>query len=83
MSHGKGAPDGVGGVLKRRADSLVSKRTDIPDAAELFAMLQKTETTIKLFIVDEEAVEKAIQEMPNDWSPIPLTMRMHQAMTLA
>lgn len=30
-NHGKGAPDGVGGVLKRIADDLVSKGTDIPD----------------------------------------------------
>lgn len=31
-SHGKGAPDGVGGVLKRLADQLVSQGHDIPDA---------------------------------------------------
>ncbi|XP_028254033.1 uncharacterized protein LOC114441699 isoform X2 [Parambassis ranga] len=81
-SHGKGAPDGVGGALKRRADSLVSKGTDIPDAAELFSALQKTDTTIKLFFVKEEAVEKAVSMMPNNVPPIPSTMRMHQAVTL-
>ncbi len=40
-SHGKGAPDGVGGALKRRADCLVSKGTDIPDAAALFFCVAK------------------------------------------
>ncbi|XP_070408481.1 uncharacterized protein [Nothobranchius furzeri] len=82
-SHGKGAPDGVGGALKRRADSLVSKATDIPHAAKFFDVLQKTETTIKLFFVNEEAVEKAVQEMPNDVPSIPSTMRIHQVVTLA
>ncbi|KAI4811884.1 hypothetical protein KUCAC02_014755 [Chaenocephalus aceratus] len=31
-SHGKGAPDGVGGLLKRTADRLVSQGHDIPSA---------------------------------------------------
>lgn len=47
----KGALGGVGGALKRKADSLVSKGTDIPNAAELFAALQKTETVIRLFFL--------------------------------
>lgn len=49
-SHGKSAPEGVGGALKSKADSLVNKGTDIPDAAELFAVLQKTEMEIKLLL---------------------------------
>lgn len=53
----------------------------IPDAAKLFAMLQNTEKTIKLFYVKEGAVEKAVQEMPNDVPPVPSIRRMHQAAT--
>ena len=30
-SHGKGAADGVGGVLKRTADQIVKQGTDLPD----------------------------------------------------
>ena len=41
-SHRKGALDGVGGALKRTTESLVNKGTDIPNATELFAVLQKT-----------------------------------------
>ncbi|KAI4893799.1 hypothetical protein NFI96_020780, partial [Prochilodus magdalenae] len=53
-SHGKGAPDGVGGALKRRADS-------------------------------QEVVEKkaVFRRCPVNLPPIPFTMRMHQAVTLA
>ncbi|XP_062319382.1 uncharacterized protein LOC134022109 [Osmerus eperlanus] len=82
-SHGKGAPDGVGGALKRRADGLVSQGRDIPDAAELFAVLQETNTKIKLFFVSEEAVDKAVSEMPNDVPPVPSTMRIHQVVSQA
>lgn len=84
-NHGKRDPDAVGGALKRRADSLVSKGTDILDATELFAVLQKTERTIKfcLFFVNEESVKKAVSDMPNDVPPVPSIMRMHQAVTLS
>jgi len=67
----------------RKADSLVIKGTDILDASELFAVLQKTETAIKLFFVNEEAVEKTVQEMPKDVPSIPSTMRIHQAVNFA
>ncbi len=46
-------------------------------------MLQKTDTTIKLFFVSEEEVEKAVAEMPIDVSPVPSIMRIHQAVTIA
>jgi hypothetical protein len=32
VGHGKGAPDGVGGALKRSADAAVAMGTDVPDA---------------------------------------------------
>ncbi|XP_063767605.1 uncharacterized protein LOC134883246 [Eleginops maclovinus] len=80
-NHGKGAPDGVGGVLKRLADDLVSKGSDIPDARSLFSALARTETSIKLFFVEEEDIEKAIQAMPPNIPPVPSTMRLHQVVT--
>ncbi|XP_067440303.1 uncharacterized protein [Thunnus thynnus] len=74
VSHGKGTPDGVGGALKRMADSLVSEGTDIPDASELFPVLNKTDTTIKSCFVEEEAADRAVSEMPKDVPPVPSTM---------
>lgn len=80
-SHGKGAPDGVGGTLKRTADKLVSNGRDIPDAYELYKALTETSTTVKLFYVGSEAVEKAIERMPGQIPPVPSTMKTHQLVT--
>lgn len=41
-SHGKGAPDGVGGALKRLANHYVAHGHDIPDSEVFFELLSKT-----------------------------------------
>ncbi|KAL7857118.1 hypothetical protein SRHO_G00160170 [Serrasalmus rhombeus] len=82
-SHGKGAPDGVGGALKRTADMMVAKGRDIPDALELYNALTETNTTVKLFFVKSEDVEEATQKMPKLIPAVPGTMRIHQVITLA
>ena len=46
-SHGKGAPDGVGGVLKQAADAFIIQGRDIPDAQSLFEAFQCA-TSVKL-----------------------------------
>lgn len=51
VSHGEGAPDGIGGALTRKADSVVCKGTDTPGAAELYSALQESETSVKLFFL--------------------------------
>lgn len=81
MESRQGAPDGVGGVLKRLADDLVSKGSDIPDARSLFSALARTGTSIKPFYVEEEDIEKAIQAMPQNIPPVPSTKHLHQAVT--
>lgn len=80
--HGKGAPDGVGGTLKRTADNLVSKGRDIPNAQELYKALRETSTSVKLFYVNNEAVEKAIERMPGQIPTVPATMKIHQVVTV-
>ncbi|GAA6092441.1 uncharacterized protein LOC124051031 [Tachysurus ichikawai] len=80
-SHGKGAPDGVGGTLKRTADKLVTNSHDIPDAHELYKALTETSTTVKLFYVSSEAVEQAMEKMPGKIPPVPSTMKTHQVVT--
>ena len=37
--HGKGAPDAVGGTIKRMADKFVANGKDIPTAESLFQSL--------------------------------------------
>ncbi len=82
-SHGKGAPDGVGGLLKRTADRLVSQGEDISTARHLFNALVNTNTAVKIFYIEEATVEKAIQQMPQRLPAVPCTMRIHQVITQA
>ena len=81
--HDKGAPDGVGAALQRSADNLISRGRDISNAYELFKALSETDTSIKLYFIEDEAVEQALQRMPSTIPPVQGTMRIHQVITLA
>jgi len=61
--HGKGAPDGIGAVLKRTADRLVSSGRDMASADVVFDALNSTESQIKLFFVTDDEVQSASREM--------------------
>jgi len=83
-SHGKGAPDGIGGSIKRTADRLVNLGTDIPDAHSLYRELMQTQSGIELFLVEETVINKKAEELSSfDVATIKGTMRFHQVITLA
>jgi len=84
-SHGKGAPDGVGGTLKRSADRIVKHGEDIPNAETMFHELKKSGTSVELFLVGEEEVEKKGQEMLDGPQLVPVkgTMKIHQVICLS
>ncbi|XP_051537007.1 uncharacterized protein LOC127430905 [Myxocyprinus asiaticus] len=79
----KGAPDCVSGTLKRRADRLVSQGVDIPMALSLYQALSEVQSKVKLFYIEEQAVEDAVKEMPADIPAVPSTMRLHQVVILS
>ncbi|KAK1879819.1 Enolase [Dissostichus eleginoides] len=79
-SHGKGAPDGVGGVLKRSADRIVAHRGDIPDAQSLYDKLKSLDTSVELFFVPERDIESKTQ-VPAI-AAVKGTLRIHQAISL-
>ncbi|KAJ8385517.1 hypothetical protein AAFF_G00185530 [Aldrovandia affinis] len=81
-SHGKGAPDGVGGLLKRTADRLVSHGKDIPNAELFFNALVDAQTSVKLFYISEDNVDEATKNMPERLPVVPSTMRIHQVVTV-
>jgi hypothetical protein len=54
--HGKGAPDGIGGVLKRSADRLVAFGKYIIDINSFVQGLKSTVSNIKIEIVHEHEV---------------------------
>ena len=52
-THGKGAPDEVGGAVKRMADQRVKMGVDIQTPKELYETLQTSASSIKYFWVSE------------------------------
>jgi len=79
-SHGKGAADGVGAVLKRTGDRLLKQGTDLPTARDVFTQLIN-ETAIKLYFVDSTTVDTAVAEFSSkskDLVAVPGTMCLHQ-----
>lgn len=79
--HGKGSPDGVGGVAKRAADRLVSHGHDILNAKDLLKALVNTGTTLKLSFVNEVSTDRAMQDMPDSIPQVQSTMKIHQVVT--
>ncbi|XP_041360121.1 uncharacterized protein LOC121376342 isoform X1 [Gigantopelta aegis] len=73
-SHGKGAPDGVGGAIKRSADRLVAHGIDVPNAETFYEKLKGS--AIKLFYVPD---------VPPNTLPmlsiVPGTMSLHQVVS--
>lgn len=56
--HGKGAPDGRGGTLKRTADRVVAEGNDICNFDDLFTTLSQKIENIKLIEIQHEQVEQ-------------------------
>lgn len=81
-SHGKGAPDGVGGLLKRTADRIVSHGKDIPSAEIFFNALVDAQTSVKLFYITEDDINEATKSMPDKLPVVPSTMSIHQVTTV-
>lgn len=83
-SHGKGAPDGIGGALKRSADSLLKRGTDVDTPKKMYDLL-KTRSSIRLFYVEQKCIEdatKATKAIENDLQTIHGTMTLHQVVRL-
>ena len=87
-SHGKGAPDGIGGFLQRTANRLVRLGQDITYAKVLYDKLSETESTGKLFYIENYEVKK-FKKRTNEikaLGPLPTikgTMKIHQVVCLA
>lgn len=64
MTHSKGKLTGLLGV-------------DIPDAATLFKVIIEGQSNVKLFYVDEVAVEEAIKGMPENLTLTPGHISYH------
>lgn len=72
--HGKGAPDGVGGTLKRTANRKVLHGRDIKDAISFKETLEEEKLNISVFHVPTDMVEEKRKLLPSLKS-IPGTMK--------
>lgn len=79
-SHGKGAPDGVGGALKNLADRVVAYGTDIPNASALLENLAK-HSSVRIFEVTEDNIAACGELVPPFLKSVPGTMKIHQVST--
>ncbi|MGH0121770.1 UNVERIFIED_CONTAM: hypothetical protein FKN15_075518 [Acipenser sinensis] len=77
VSHGKGAPDGVGGALKNLADRIVTYGTDVPNVETMFDQLS-AQSSVKLYQVMEEDITNGSELIPPSLKSVPGTMKIHQ-----
>ena len=56
--HGKGAPDGVGAVLKRTADRIIAHGKDISNCIDLVAELKNNIKNVHIETVTSSAIEE-------------------------
>lgn len=81
-SHGKGAADGVGGSLKRKANDYVAYGGDIPDAKSLYSFLKEDlESGVNLYYVSQTEIDKISSLIPKKLKTIVGTHNIHQIMT--
>ena len=52
--HGKGAADGIGGVLKRTADRIVAQGADLPNAKAVFECLSRNTNVCLFYVTDTD-----------------------------
>ncbi|KAL0818993.1 hypothetical protein ABMA28_008280 [Loxostege sticticalis] len=81
--HGKGAPDGVGGLLKRTADRYVALQNDIPDIDAFVNALKSSIKGVKIELVEEYQVTEKDWLLPDNLKPFPGTLKVHQVVWTA
>ena len=72
-SHGKGAPDGVGGVYNRKADMHVLGGSDLQTPRDLFECLQQSTENVTANWIEEEHISAMDDMLPlvsasSDWN---------------
>lgn len=74
--HGKGAPDGIGAVVKRTADNFVKYGGDIGSFEDFWALVTKNIPNVHFNVVTESAIKKII--LPPNIPGFKGTMEVHQ-----
>nr|CAI5865054.1 unnamed protein product [Callosobruchus analis] len=77
--HGKGAPDGRSGCVKRTTDSFVARGEDIPNYETLLKKLQ-TLNGILVLPIDEGEISEFDSKIPVSLEAFKGTMKIHEAL---
>ncbi|CAJ1066393.1 hypothetical protein KUCAC02_023480 [Xyrichtys novacula] len=77
-SHGKGAPDGIGGTVKRTADNLVLRGNDVTDGHTFFEKVSDSLRGIQLYHIAEEDMQRYDTLLMEPLKPVPSTRQIHQ-----
>ncbi|XP_055924519.1 uncharacterized protein LOC129956613 [Argiope bruennichi] len=76
--HGKGAPDGIGAVLKRTADRIVAEGKDVHNYNTFISVLRESCKGVTLFEVTNDDVNKSDELISEDIKTFFGTMKVHQ-----
>nr|XP_049691735.1 uncharacterized protein LOC126053531 [Helicoverpa armigera] len=77
--HGKGAPDGVGGCLKRTADKHVAKGNDVSNIDEFIECVHESCKGIEVIKIDDTTAKEIEVKIKNcTIRPFRGTMQVHQ-----
>lgn len=77
-SHGKGAPVGIGGTVKRTADSLILRGNDIVNGNIFHEMVGRSLCSTKLYIITEAGMQPYDALLSQPLKPVPATRKLHQ-----
>ncbi len=81
-SHGKGAPDGVGGAVKRTADKYVLRGSDLQSPRDFYQFLSsQTETSVKFKWIEESDIEAYDKLLPPSVKPVTGILGTHQVLS--
>ena len=76
--HGKGAMDGIGGLLKRTADRLVAQRQDISTVQQFIDKVGPNCPGVSLYEIPPQHFDQIREWMPTDIPSVPSIMSAHQ-----
>ena len=77
-SHGKGAPDGIGGTVKRTADNLVLRGNDVTDGHTFFEKVSNSLKGVQLYHIAEEDMQRYDTLLMHPLKQVPSTRQIHQ-----
>lgn len=78
--HGKGAPDGVGAVLKRTADAAVKFGEDVANLTDFVKIMKSRVKNIIIIPIAEKDIIEKEKSIPKNATPFRGTLSVHQVL---